>query len=105
MAMTFKIYIVYSERWNHIGNMVHGSMTDLGWINKTDYKRKFTLLFSQIISIKECTQLLQAIHTQPATGRSARNKRRRPEFPSTLRFSLLQALSEARSYQKRPWEL
>ena len=55
MAMTFKIYIVYSERWNHIGNMVHGSMTDLGRINKTDYKRKFTLLFSQIISIKECT--------------------------------------------------
>ena len=55
MAMTFKIYIVYSERWNHIGNMVHGSMTDLGWNNKTDYKRKFTLLFSQIISIKECT--------------------------------------------------
>ncbi len=28
-------------------------MTDLGRINKTDYKRIFTLLFSQIISIKE----------------------------------------------------
>ena len=46
--------------------MVHGSMTDLGWINKTDYKRKFTLFFSQVISIKEYSRQCEFAIRQPS---------------------------------------